>query len=307
MNLGGKKARFWKMRKKCWELYVLVSIPVLLCIVFCYIPMFGNMIAFQDYSVRKGLLGSEFVGFKYFKQFLKQPIFLDIFKNTIILRIYGLIAGFPIPILLALAFNELRNGKRKKILQTITYAPYFISTVVVVGILRNVFSYHFGIVNEFLKMFGKQPYDFMGSSACFRSLYVWSGIWQGAGYSAVLYIAALSGIDASLHEAAIIDGASKVQRIRYIDLPGIKPTIIITLIMNIGSILNVGFEKVFLMQNSSNYGVSEIISTYVYKVGVKQAQFSYSTAISLFNAVINFAMLFIANQLAKKYSDTSLF
>lgn len=306
-NTKCRNQGFFRKRKRCAELYILVSIPVILVIVFGYIPMVGNLIAFQDYSVRKGLLGSDFVGLKYFKQFLAMPIFADVFRNTVVLSLYGLIAGFPIPIILALAFNELKNGRLKKTMQTITYAPFFISTVVIVGILQNVFSYRFGIVNEIVKMFGHAPIDFVGSIKYFRSMYVWSGIWQGAGYSAVLYIAALSGIDSSLHEAAIIDGATRLQRVRFIDIPGIMPTIIITFIMNTGSILNIGFEKVFLMQNPSNYAVSEIISTYVYKVGVKQAQFSYSTAISLFNAAINFTILFITNMLAKKYSETSLF
>lgn len=284
-----------------------MAAPVLLCVIFAYIPMISNIVAFQNFSVRKGFFGSEFVGLKYFRQFLQTPIFKDVIKNTVILSLYGILAGFPIPILLAFAFNEIRGKRTKKIMQTVTYAPYFISTVVLIGIVRSVFSYRFGIVNEVLKMLGHPAYDFIGSSTAFRHLYVWSGIWQGAGYSAILYIAALAGIDASLHEAAIIDGATRLQRVRYVDLPGIMPTIVITFIMNMGSILSVGFEKVYLMQNPSNYRVSEIISTYVYKVGVEQAQFSYSTAISLFNAVVNFAFLFVTNQIAKKCSDTSLF
>lgn len=297
----------WKAHKRCLQLYVLIAIPVILVIVFGYIPMVGNIIAFQDYSVRDGIFGSEFIGLKYFKQFLNLPIFFDIVKNTVILSLYGLIAGFPFPILLALGFNEIKNQRIKKFAQTITYAPYFISTVVIVGILQSVFSYRFGIVNEIVKLFGGAPIDFMGGVQYFRHLYVWSNIWQGAGYSAVLYIAALSGIDTSLYEAATIDGATRLQRVWYIDIPGILPTIVITLIMSTGSILNIGFEKVFLMQNPANYAVSEIISTYVYKVGVKQAQFGYSTAISLFNSVINFLFLFITNAIAKRCSDTSLF
>ncbi len=304
---GNGKQNFFQKRKRCAGLYILIAIPVALVILFGYIPMVGNLIAFQDYSVRGGLFGSKFVGLKYFKQFLTMPIFKQVFRNTIILSLYGLLAGFPIPILLALAFNEMKNGRLKKTMQTVTYAPYFISTVVIVGILQNVFSYRFGIVNEVVKLFGGAPIDFVGGVKYFRSMYVWSGVWQGAGYSAVIYIAALSGIDPSLHEAAIIDGATRVQRVKSIDLPGIMPMIVISFIMNTGSLLNIGFEKVFLMQNPSNYAVSEIISTYVYKVGVKQAQFSYSTAISLFNAVINFAILFATNKIAKKVGETSLF
>lgn len=296
-----------KAHKRCLQLYILIAIPVILVIVFGYIPMAGNIIAFQDYSVRKGFLGSDFVGLKYFEQFLNLPIFFDIVRNTLILSLYGLMAGFPFPILLALGFNEIKSPRVKKFSQTITYAPYFISTVVIVGILQSVFSYRFGIVNEAVKLFGGAPIDFMGGVQYFRHLYVWSNIWQGAGYSAVLYIAALSGIDTSLYEAATIDGATRLQRVWYIDIPGILPTIVITLIMSTGSILNVGFEKVFLMQNPANYSVSEIISTYVYKVGVKQAQFGYSTAISLFNSAVNFVFLFATNAIAKRCSDTSLF
>lgn len=304
---GNGKQNFFQKRKRCAGLYILIAVPVMLVILFGYIPMVGNLIAFQNYSARGGLFGSKFVGLKYFKQFLTMPIFKQVFRNTIILSLYGLLAGFPIPILLALAFNEMKNGRLKKTMQTVTYAPYFISTVVIVGILQNVFSYRFGIVNEVVKLFGGAPIDFAGGVKYFRSMYVWSGVWQGAGYSAVIYIAALSGIDPSLHEAAIIDGATRVQRVKSIDLPGIMPMIVISFIMNTGSLLNIGFEKVFIMQNPSNYAVSEIISTYVYKVGVKQAQFSYSTAISLFNAVINFAILFATNKIAKKVGEISLF
>ncbi len=303
-----KKERKWYSNHiKVWQLYLIISIPVVLVIVFNYIPMLGNIIAFQDFSPRKGYFGSEFVGFKYFKQFFDTPIFWDIMWNTVKLSIYGLIAGFPFPIILALAFNEIQNQKLKKTMQTITYAPFFISTVVMVSIVTQVLHYRFGIVNEVIKLFGGNAVDFMGSSDAFRSIYVWSGVWQGAGYGAVLYIAALSGIDVTLYEAAIIDGASIFQRVRKIDIPCILPTIVICLIMSTGSILSIGFEKVFLLQNPANYGVSEIISTYVYKIGVKQAQFSLSTAIGLFNAVVNFMLLYIVNQVAKRANETSLF
>jgi ABC-type polysaccharide transport system permease subunit len=293
--------------RQTWQLYVISLAPVLLILVFNYIPMVGNLIAFQDYSIRGGLFGSEFVGFKFFKQFIDLPIFRAILWNTFALSLMGIAVGFPMPIILALAFNEIGSARAKKIMQTITYAPYFISTVVMVSILMQVFSYRFGLVNQIVLALGGDKIDFMAKPGYFRPLYVFSTVWQTAGYSAVLYIAALSAIDPTLYEAAIIDGASKLKRVIHIDIPGILPTIIITLIMSSGSILSIGFEKVYLMQNPANYSVSEIISTYVYKIGIREAQLSLSTAIGLFNAAVNFILLMIVNQLAKKASDISLF
>lgn len=301
------KRKWYIPYQQTWQLYVIIALPVILVAVFNYIPMVGNIIAFQDYSVRKGMFGSSFVGFKYFKQFIDLPIFWDIIRNTVSLSIMSLVIGFPFPIILALAFNEVSNAKVKKTMQTITYAPYFISTVVMVGIVMQFFSYRFGVVNGFIRMFGGTPIDFMANPSYFRPLYVFSGIWQTAGYSAILYIAALSSIDSTLYEAATIDGASRFQRMLHIDIPGILPTIIITLIMNAGGILSVGFEKAYLMQNPANYSVSEIISTYVYKVGVKEAQLSLSTAIGLFNSGVNFIILIIVNSIARKVSEVSLF
>lgn len=293
--------------KLVWQLYVLAIIPVSLVIIFNYLPIGGILIAFKNFSVRKGIFGSPWAGTKYFEQLFNTPIFYTILSNTVVLSLYSLIIGFPFPIILALAFNEINNGKLKKVAQTITFAPYFISTVVVISILNQVFSYRYGVVNSFLKMLGNQPMDFLGNPSFFRPAYVWSGVWQGAGYSSVLYIAALSGIDVSLYEAASIDGANKLQKLWHIDLPGIRPTIIITLILNTGSILGIGFEKVYLMQNPLNYNVSEIISTYVYKVGIEQAQFSFSTAVGLFNSVVNCSILLLVNWVAGRVSETSLF
>ena len=302
-----KKWAMTRFSRKRWQLYLLALIPISLIIIFCYIPMGGIVIAFKDFSVRRGIWGSKWVGFKYFDQLFSMPIFPTILKNTIILSLYSLLIGFPFPIILALAFNEVRNARVKKVLQTITFAPYFISTVVVISILIQIFSYRYGVVNEIIKLFGGQPKDFMGTAGFFRPAYVWSGVWQGAGYNAVLYIAALSGVDPSLYEAAAIDGATRFQRMWHIDLPGIRPTIIITLILNAGNILSVGFEKVFLMQNAVNYNVSEIISTYVYKVGIEQAMYSFSTAVGLFNAVVNCTILILVNWISTKISDVGLF
>lgn len=303
----GNFVKRWFINRSMWQLYLFAAIPLAFIIIFNYLPMGGILIAFKDYSVRDGIFGSPWAGFEYFEQLFKTPIFPDILKNTVILSLYSLIVGFPFPIILALAFNELKNGRTKKIAQTITFAPYFVSTVVVVSILSQIFSYRYGLINAIIKLLGGEAIDFLGATGYFRPAYVWSGVWQGAGFSSVLYIAALSGIDVSLYEAASIDGASKLQKLWNIDLPGIRPTIIITLILNTGSLLSIGFEKVYLMQNSVNYRISEIIATYVYKVGVEQAQFSFSTAVGLFNSVVNCAILLLVNWIAKRVSETSLF
>ena len=294
-------------RKGMVQLYLLALIPLTFVIIFNYVPMFGILLAFKDYSIRKGILGSSWAGLKYFKQLFNTPIFPTILKNTIILSLQSLIIGFPFPILLALAFNEIKNARFKKTLQTISFAPFFISTVVVISIVNQIFSYRYGVVNEALNLLGRESVNFIGQPEFFRPAYVWSGIWQNAGYGSVLFIAALSGVDVSLYEAAALDGANRFQRVIHVDLPCIAPTIIISLILNTGNILSLGFEKVYLMQNSVNYGVSETIATYVYKTGITQAQFSFSTAVGLFNAVVNCIILILVNTFADKISGTSLF
>jgi putative aldouronate transport system permease protein len=294
-------------RPGIWQLYLLLFLPVAFIFVFNYLPMGGVLIAFKDYSIRRGIWNSQWAGLKYFQQLFNVPIFTTILKNTVALSLQSLVIGFPFPILLALAFNEIGNLKIKKTIQTITFAPYFISTVVVVSIMFQLFSYRYGLVNAFIKTWGFSSVDFQGLEGFFRPAYIWSGVWQGAGYGSVLYLAALSGIDTDLYDAALIDGTSKLQRVWHIDLPSITPTIVITLILNTGGILNVGFEKVFLMQNPLNHSVSEVISTYVYKIGITQAQFSFATAVGLFNAVINCAILLLVNTAAKRINETSLF
>ncbi len=297
-----------KKRKKSYlELYLLIAFPVLFVVVFNYVPMFGILLAFKDYSIRKGILGSPWAGFKYFRQLFSIPIFPTILKNTIVLSLLGLIIGFPFPILLALCFNELKSQKLKKTLQTITFAPYFISTVVVVSIIFQMFSYRYGVINAIGKGFGLEPVNFLGEGGFFRPAYILSGIWQSAGYSSILYIAALSSVDVSLYEAAALDGASRFQKVLHVDIPCILPTIVISLVLSAGNILSIGFEKVYLMQNPANYTKSEIIATYVYKTGIEQSQFSFSTAVGLFNAVINVIILLIVNKAADKISGTSLF
>lgn len=293
--------------KRYLQLYLLALIPFLFVLFFNYIPMGGILLAFKDYSIRKGIFGSPWAGLKYFRQLFTIPIFPTILKNTIMLSLESMLFGFPFPIILALAFNEIRNARVKKTLQTISFAPYFISTVVVVSMIFQMFSYRYGVVNSVLNMLGIESVNFTGIERFFKPAYIISGIWQSAGYSSILYIAALAAVDVSLYEAAAIDGASRLQRVLHVDLPCIAPTIIITLILNAGNILSVGFEKAYLLQNPVNYNVSEIIATYVYKTGIEQAQFSFSTAVGLFNAVVNCIMLVSVNAIANKVSETSLF
>ncbi|MGI6173779.1 MAG: ABC transporter permease [Christensenellales bacterium] len=275
--------------------------------IFNYIPMGGIVLAFKKFSARKGIWGSPWAGTRYFDQLFNSPTFTMILTNTLILSAMSLLIGFPFPILLALAFNEIHNARVKKTLQTITFAPYFISTVVMVSIIFQVFSYHYGLVNAAIKAFGGTAINWFALPNFFRPVYVFSGIWQGAGYSSIIYMAALAGVDPTLYEAADIDGASRFQRMMHIDLPSISSVVVITLIMNTGSLLSVGFEKAFLLQNDLNYRVSEIISTYVYKVGIEQSQYSFSTAVNLFNSVVNCFMLLIVNYIAGRIGGESMF
>lgn len=297
----------WKLMKRNWVLYAFLIPAVVYIAIFMYGPMYGLIIAFKDFVPAKGIMGSNWVGMKWFKIFFETPRFWQILKNTLVLSLYSLIVGFPFPIILALVINDIRTSKMKKFCQTVTYMPYFISTVVLVGMLSVFFSPDSGFVNTLLaKLGGSGTTFFMGEEKYFRHMYVWSGIWQSMGWNSVIYIAALSGVDQQLHEAAMIDGANRFQRVLHVDLPTILPTIIILLIMNCGSILNVGYEKVYLMQNDLNSSASEIISTYVYKIGLQQQRYSYSTAIGLFNNIINFGLLVTVNKIAKKLSGTGL-
>ena len=299
-----------KAAKQNWELYLFLLIPVAFIIIFHYVPMIGVQIAFRKYRIADGMWGSKWVGFYQFLKFFKSPQFKTIVPNTIILSLYGLFASFPIPIVLALALNVLRNKRFKMTIQMISYMPHFISTVVLVGMLIAILNPRigmYGIIYQALNE-GKAPKDLMGQAAAFRHLYVWSGVWQNMGWSSIIYLAALSAVDTELHEAAQIDGASRFRRVLHIDFPTILPTAIILLIMNAGRIMSIGFENAYLMQNDLNKSTSEIISTHVYYIGMKQqpGDFSYATAIDLFNAVINLIMLLVVNAISKKVTDTSL-
>ena len=269
--------------------------------------MFGVIIAFEDFSPRKGILGSDWVGLKYVIQFLTSQSSTKVIKNTFILGIYQLIFTFPVPIILAVSLNECRSRHIKKFVQLITYAPYFISTVVLVGILMQVTDMRIGIINRIIGLFNIGPINFFGDKDLFRGLFVGSGIWQTMGYSAVIYLASLAGVSMELKEAAICDGANRLKRICHVDIPGIFPTIVTMFIFNCGNIINIGFEKAYLMQNSVNMPKSELISTFVYKVGLSNANYSFATAAGLFNSVISFVLLIIVNQISKKLTDTSLF
>ena len=251
-------------------------------------------------------MGSDWVGMKYFVQFFENPDLIRLLKNTLILSFYQLLVSFPAPIILALALNMIGGKRFKKFMQSLTYAPYFISTVVMVGIILQCLHLNIGIVNNMMETVNIDRVDFMGKASYFRHIFVWSGVWQTTGYSAIIYIAALGNTDQSLVEASLIDGANRLQRIRNIELPALKPIITIQLILAVGSIMGIGFEKVFLMQNSLNLPISEIISTYVYKRGLRDMKYSFATAVGLFNSVVNFILLFAANKISKKFGDTSL-
>ena len=303
-----RENRFRKLKRnwaRQWQWYVLLLPAVVYLFFFNYLPMYGLQIAFRNYRVSKGIWGSDWVGLKYFKQFVSFSNFKMIMRNTAGISLYSL-ATFPLAVILALLLNELRNVKFKKTVQMITYAPHFISVVVICSMLRLFFARSNGIFNNILEMLGGSRVAFLESSRYFASMYVWSGVWQNIGFNTIIYISALSGVSPELHEAARIDGASRFQVMTHVNLPGIMPTIIITLILRCGSILSVGFEKVYLMQNSLNLDASTVISTYVYEIGLRNAQYSYSAAIGLFNTLINVVFLCIVNMISKRTTRISL-
>ena len=295
-----------KLIKQNYQLYFFLIPAVVFIALFMYGPLYGLLMAFQNFRPADGIFGSEWVGLKWFKRFFSTPKCWDIIRNTLTVSIYSLIAGFPFPICLAIILNYVKNLRFKKFAQTVTYMPYFISTVVLVAMMNLFFSPTSGFINTIIKSFGGEPVYFMGISSLFPHMYVWSGIWQSMGYSSIIYIAALSGVSPELHESAVIDGANILQRIWHIDIPTIMPTMVILLIMSCGNIMNVGYEKVYLMQNDLVIDTAEVISTYVYKQGLINNQFGYSTAIGLMNNVINFIVLICANKLSNKIFGSGL-
>lgn len=289
-----------------WDLYIFLLPTLIYYAIFHYAPMYGLQIAFKSFKATKGIWGSPWVGLDNFARFFRSAQFWDILSNTVVLSLESLVLGFFPPIILALMLNQVENEKFKKFVQGVTYAPHFISTVVMVSLLFCLLSTRNGIINRIIMFFGGEAVPFMRDAEYFRGTYIVSGIWQSMGFSAIIYIAALAGISSELHEAAIIDGASKWQRVIHIDIPGILPTIMILLIMRSGSIMSVGFEKVFLMQTSLNLKRSQVISTYVYQVGLVDANFSFSAAVGFFNSIVNFIMIMLVNFISSKISETSL-
>lgn len=283
-------------------LYLLIAPAIILTIVFKYIPMYGAIIAFKDFSTIKGILGSEWVGFENFIKFLSSPNFGTIFMSTLKLSLYGLILGFPIPIILALMLNQVRRAAIKKNIQLVLYAPNFISVVVIVGMLF-IFMSPTGPINQVVTMLTGEPIGFLSNPDYFRSIYILSGIWQAAGWSSIIYVAALANVDPELHNAATLDGANIIQRMIHLDLPALKPLMAVTFILGAGGIMAIGFEKAYLMQTTMNLPTSEIIPTYVYKVGLQAGDYAYSAAVGLFNSVINVILLIVVNYIVKKLNE----
>ncbi|WP_407944350.1 ABC transporter permease [Ornithinibacillus californiensis] len=292
---------FLQYFKSNYTLYLFLAPAVIVVFIFNYIPMYGALIAFKDFSAMKGILGSDWVGLEHFKEFLTSPNFLNIFLNTIKLSFLELIIGFPIPIILALMLNQIRRAMVKKNIQLVLYAPNFISVVIVAGMIFILLS-PTGPINTIFSMFTNSPVPFMTDPDMFRPIYIFSGIWQTAGWASIIYVAALANVDPQLHEAATLDGASLFQRMIHIDLPTLKPVIAVLLILSVGGIMAIGFEKAYLLQTDLNLPASEILPTYVYKRGLQLGDYSYSTAVGLFNSIINVVLLIFANNVVKKLS-----
>ena len=298
-------SRLYDNIRKHHELYLLILPAIAYYVIFHYIPMYGAQIAFRDFYPGMDVWESPWVGFDFFQRFFRSYRFIRLITNTLRLSLMSLILGSPMPILLALMLNEVRSRAFKKIVQTVSYAPHFISVVCISGMILLFFSQN-GLFNSIRGVFGQEALSFMASPAYFPWIYVLSGVWQGMGFGSIIYMAALSSVDVELYEAARIDGASMIQKIRYIDLPSILPTFVILLILNCGSLLSVGWEKALMLQNVQNISASEIISTYVYQEGVRGAEFSYASAIGLFNSAVNLVMLTLVNAISRKVNETSL-
>ena len=300
-----RKSR-WKLFKNDIGLYVMLAFPLLIALVFRYIPIGALIISFKNYNFVQGVFGSPWVGLKWFEKFLTSAKFGQIFWNTLKISLYSLIFSFPCPIILALSLNELRSEKFKRVVQTASYLPYFVSTVIVIGMMNQLLSPTTGIINMIITALGGEAVNFITEPRWFVSLYIISGIWSGVGYSSILYLSALTTISQELYEAAVVDGAGRWKKMWYITLPGILPTILILLLMNLGTLLNVGYEKAYLMQNDLNIKASEIIGTYVYKQGLIQLNYSYSSAVGMFQSVLNLILVTLFNTISKKTADISL-
>ena len=301
-------ARIWAELKKNHALYVLLILPVAVLIIFKYVPMHGVQIAFRNYKPARGIYGSDWVGLKYFSKYFGSMQFWPLIRNTLSINLYSL-GTFPLSLILALLLNYIPSKAYRKTVQMVSYAPHFISTVVMCGMVLTFLDVRTGMINEIIKVFGGKAVNFMGTPSYFYHIYIWSGVWQGVGYGSIIYISALSGIPVELHEAAIVDGASILKRIWHVDLPGVLPTVCILLIMRCGDILDVGFEKIMLLQNSLNKPISDVISVYTYNMGINSnmPQYSYASAIGLFSNVINMLMLLLANTIVNKINGNGLF
>lgn len=302
-----KKRRILHGRMDDLQLYSLLIPGVVFIFIFCYVPMYGAQIAFRDFSFRKGYWGSEWVGMKHFARYVTSSNFWPLMGNTLGISVYSLLVGFPIPVLLAFLLNELRSQKYKKTVQMVTYIPHFISTVAICSMITLFMDRSTGVINRLIVLMGGEAKAFLAEPRYFKTIYVLTGVWQEMGWGTIIYLAALSAVDPQMIEAATIDGANRLQKIWYINLPSIWPTICVMLILQIGSMLNVGYEKILLLQNNLNIEASDVISTYVYRLGIKDAQYSYTTAIGLFNSVVNVVLLLTSNWTIKRLSGTSLF
>lgn len=301
-----KNQKWRKILRNNWELYLLVLPAVAYFVIFEIVPLNGLQIAFRDFRITRAMSEAEWVGFKHFERFFNAYNFKDILLNTIKLSLLQLVCAFPMPILLALVLNELNNKRYKKLVQTVTYSPFFLSTVVMVGLIDAFLYPNTGLLNVLVTKLGGQSINYMAKDEYFRPIFIISHIWKGTGWASIIYMSALTSVDPQLYEAARIDGANRLQALVHVTIPAIIPTAIIMLIRDCGSIMDVGFEKVYLMQNDLNMGASEVISTYVYKVGMVNSQYSYSTAVNLFNSMINLAMLLLVNKISRTVSETSL-
>jgi len=302
-----RKRPFLKRVNDSRYLLLLFLPAALYYLIFEYGPMFGIVVAFKDYSVFKGVWASEWVGLKYFETFLfDNPDFMELLRNTFLIGVYSLVWGFPAPILLALLLNELRSGFFKRFVQSVSYLPHFISNVIIASMIVMFLSPDGGLINRIIGLFGVEPIYFLSNADYFRTIYVSSGIWQGIGWGTIIYLAALTSIDPHLYEAAELDGAGRWKKMRYVSLPGLVPIMIILFILNIGMLMNTGFEKVFLLYNEMVYETADIFTTYTYRIGMLQGNFSYATAIGVFNGVVGFVLIIITNYVARKTRETSL-
>ena len=310
LSLAGRKPLLQRLKRDIttnWQIYIMLIPAVIAIIMFAYVPMYGVQMAFKDFKPIKGIWGSEWVGFAHFQRFFKGHQFRNLLENTLYLSVFGIIAGFPAPIMLALMINQIRAERFKKVLQTVTYMPHFISTVVMVGMIIVFFTPSTGLFGHLGRALGvTNPPNLLASKTAFRPLYIATNIWQHMGWDSIIYLAALSAVDMALYEAAVIDGASRFQCIVHIDIPCILPTVVILLILSAGRVMNVSFDKVFLMQNDLNLPVSETIATYVYKIGLKKSQYSYSAAVNLFNTIVSFVLVLMVNTVSKRLGETSL-